>query len=306
MDSKELLISADLSRRFGPELFWSRSVREKVGIENLPFLDELSHAYQNRLQRIILGTQIEKYYWHHKEFLQDFLVSPRTAIRDSSELMLAGFESEFDRVEPIVRARREEIKAASGREPKKIAVFIGDGYTMDESYRAIGLGNAPFYTYALSGGLDAYLNAGSWHYSPLGKPRDPDRPVLKRVIGHEPSHALYNSVFVDENDKPTWQLDKNRMVFEALGGPLNPAKWENVDISKIISVDFTPLETAVSQITNGFPAEDNFRSWLNTTSERNGIYGYHPLSSPTWAVFYQWAYQKGDEKYWYELGRKLH
>lgn len=298
------LASAEMSGRYGSEPLWPRSLDEKISASGLQFLDGLAHAYEARLQRIRPDTRKNHYYWHHRMFVGDFLGLPQITLRDTPELMLAGYKEYFDRVEPIIRARREDITMASGREPKKIAVFIGPGAIMDEDYRAIGVEGPPSYTYAIAGALDAFLTTQMIDGSPL-RPRDPERPVVARVIGHEPAHALWNSVLVDENGIPTWQLTTNRMVYEALAGPLDPKAWEDVNIKKITSVDFTPLEETVAQIANGQTVKDNFGSWLDATARRNRIIGYHPLGDPTWALFYQWASQQGDEKFWYKLGKKL-
>lgn len=303
----ELLSTADPRAQYSPGRFWARPVVEKVGVQNMPFFNVLCQSYQARLQGIRPVSRGGYYFHHHRRFIEDFIDCPDIAVRDTPSLMLVGFQRHFDRVESVVNARRAAITAVSGREPKKIAAFIADGESLDKGfngYRAIGMDNPPDYSYAIAGALDVYINSRIIDRSFWGGPLDPDRPVVGRVIAHEPSHALWNGVFVDGNGEPTWQLDKSKMVYEALAGP-PPKAWEDVDTSEITVVDFTPLETSVAQIAKGQPAEDNFGKWFDTTARRNRTYREHPMWDPVYALFYQWVHEKGDERYWYELAKKL-
>jgi hypothetical protein len=203
-------------------------------------------------------------------------------IEQNGDLVLIGNSLYFDFIATVINPELTKTRSISGKAIEPFFVFIGDGATMCKDYRLIGDDSSP-YPFAISGALDCYLNT-DW-FEQLGV----THPATYRAITHETRHVEWN-LALTVNGNPTFQIDRNDVIREALGGPLDLEKWRDVPD---VSIDIGSL---------GFLTD--FYDWL---SKQQNTLGYHEpyFLNPIVKAFYTWAIGKGNETFWFEEAKKI-
>lgn len=224
------------------------------------------------------------YYSHMVNFWKTFSARPETAIQSCKYIVLVGEKKYFEDILKIINPEIEKIQQITGKKIEKFFVFVGPGEIMEKFYRGAKESQPP-YNFAINGALDCFINT-DW-IKELGI----QHPAARRTIIHEPRHIAW-SLTITKNGLPTFQTDGNKIVHEALGGPLEIDLWKDLELLDI--------PDAYSGLENG----QSFRDWYREMEVKSGHFEKFFLN-PVSRLFYEWARSKGDEKFWYQKAKAI-
>lgn len=214
---------------------------------------------------------------HHKVFLEKFLAKESNQIINLNGLVYVGPKKYVSQIHDVVTPEIELAEQISKKKVEKFIIFVGDGSTQENDYRAIGRDNPT--VEAISGALSCYINSDFFDDSGFIKPS-----VIRTAI-HESRHVIYG-LLQQENGFPTFPFDSNDIIREALGGPLNINLWKDLQ-DEGFNIDITDLESE----------EISFWDWYSRETNKTN-YEQSFFTNPVSKVFFEWASQKGDERYW--------